>query len=149
MDKKVTRKLYEASNAGVKIKIIVRGICVLIPGIKGVSENIEAFSIVDKFLEHSRVYIFCNDNNNEYFTSSADWMQRNFDHRIEVAVPIYDKQIQKELMRMIQIQLKDNCKARIISKDNVNQYRRTEETPKIRSQAEIYKYFQKQEQMEE
>jgi polyphosphate kinase len=144
VDKKITRKLYEASSAGVKIKIIARGICVLIPGIKGVSENIEAFSIVDKFLEHSRVYIFCNDNDNEYFTSSADWMQRNFDHRIEVAVPIYDKQIRKELMTMIHIQLKDNCKARIISKDNVNQYRNAEETPKVRSQTEIYKYFQGQ-----
>ncbi len=144
VDKKITRKLYEASRAGVNVKIIARGICVLIPGIKGLSENIEAFSIVDKFLEHSRVYIFCNDKNNEYFISSSDWMQRNFDHRIEVTAPIYDKQIQEELMTMIQIQLKDNCKARIISREDVNQYRRTDADKKTRSQFEIYDYFRKQ-----
>ena len=143
VDKKITRKLYEASNAGVKITIIARGICVLIPGLPGISENIEAFSIVDKFLEHSRVYIFCNDGTNEYFTSSADWMQRNFDHRIEVSTPIYDKDIQQELMTMIQIQLRDNCKARIISRENVNQYRKTGSKQKTRSQIEIYDYFKR------
>ena len=145
VDKKITRKLYEASRAGVKTTIIARGICVLIPGLPGISENIEAFSIVDKFLEHSRVYIFCNDGgDNEYYISSADWMQRNFDHRIEVSTPIYDKDIQKELMTMIQIQLKDNCKARTISGENVNQYRKTGSKEKIRSQFEIYKYFKGQ-----
>jgi len=144
VDKKITRKLYEASQAGVKIKIIARGICVLIPGIEGVSDNIEAYSIVDRFLEHSRIYIFCNDGDNEYFTSSADWMQRNFDHRIEVSTPIYDKEIQKELMTMIQIQLRDNCKARIIGRENVNQYRKLNPGEKTRSQFEIYDYFRKQ-----
>nr|NQU89227.1 polyphosphate kinase 1 [Bacteroidota bacterium] len=141
VDKKITRKLYEASRAGVKIKIIARGICILIPGIKNLSENIEAFSIVDKFLEHTRVYIFCNDRDHEYFTSSADWMQRNFDHRIEIACPIYDKQIQEELWTMIQIQLRDNTKARIISRDNTNLYRKTQSNDNTRSQFEIYKYF--------
>ena len=144
VDKKITRKLYEASRAGVKITVIARGICVLIPGIKGVSENIEAFSIVDRFLEHSRVYIFCNDGNNEYFTSSADWMQRNFDHRIEVSTPIYDKEIQKELMTMIQIQLRDNCKARLLNTENVNEYKRTDSEQKVRSQFEIYDFYRKQ-----
>ena len=144
VDKKITRKLYEASCAGVKIKIIARGICVLIPGIKDVSENIEAYSIVDRFLEHSRVYIFCNDGNNEYFTSSADWMQRNFDHRIEVSTPIYDKEIQKELMTMIQIQMKDNSKARLLNTENVNEYKRTESEQKVRSQFEIYDFYRKQ-----
>ncbi|MFP4472111.1 MAG: polyphosphate kinase 1, partial [Bacteroidales bacterium] len=123
VDKKITRKLYEASKAGVKIRIIVRGICVLIPGLKGISENIEAFSIVDKFLEHSRVFIFNNDGHHEYYITSADWMQRNFDHRIEVATPVYDPQIREELWTMLQIQLRDNTKARIISEEDVNQYR--------------------------
>ncbi len=144
VDKKIIRKLYEASQAGVKIKIIARGICVLIPGIKGISENIEAFSIVDKFLEHSRVFVFCNNGKNEYFIGSADWMQRNLDHRIEVTCPIYDKHIQEELMKMLQIQLRDNTKARIISSDNPNQYRKTNSHRKIRSQFEIYNYFKKQ-----
>jgi polyphosphate kinase len=144
VDKKITRKLYEASRAGVKVKIIARGICILVPGVKGMSENIEAFSIVDRFLEHSRVYIFCNDGNNEYFTSSADWMQRNFDHRIEVSTPIYDKEIQKELMTMIQIQLKDNCKARVLNTENMNEYKRTDSREKTRSQFEIYDYYRKQ-----
>ncbi len=141
VDKKITRKLYEASKAGVKIRIIARGICVLIPGVKGISENIEAFSIVDKFLEHSRVYVFCNDGNNEYFISSADWMQRNFDHRIEVATPIYDPQIREELWTMLQIQMRDNTKARIISDTAVNRYRRTETDENVRSQFQIYDYF--------
>jgi polyphosphate kinase len=144
VDKKITRKLYEASRAGVNIKIIARGICILVPGVKDMSENIEAFSIVDRFLEHSRVYIFCNDGNNEYFTSSADWMQRNFDHRIEVSTPIYDKEIQKELMTMIQIQLNDNCKARVLNPENMNGYKRTGSQEKTRSQFEIYDYYRKQ-----
>ncbi|MCD4745619.1 MAG: polyphosphate kinase 1 [Bacteroidales bacterium] len=142
VDKKIIRKLYQASQAGVKIKIIVRGICVLIPGIPGLSENIEAFGIVDKFLEHSRVYIFCNNDDEKYYFASADWMQRNFDHRIEVTCPVYDKDIQKELMKMLKIQLNDNTKARIISKNNPNQYRKTNSKTKVRSQFEIYKYFQ-------
>lgn len=141
VDKKIVRKLYQASQAGVKLQIIVRGICVLVPGIPGLSENIEAFSIVDKFLEHSRVYVFCNNNDNRYFISSADWMQRNFDHRIEVSCPILDRDIQDELMTMLQIQLQDNCKARLISADNPNQYRKRKTESKVRSQFRIYEYF--------
>lgn len=141
VDKKIVRKLYDASQAGVKITIIARGICILMPGIPGVSDNIEAFSIVDKFLEHSRVYVFCNDGNKEFYTGSADWMQRNFDHRIEVSIPIYDEQIREELWTMLQIQIRDNCKTRLLGRDNVNEYRDTGEKKKIRSQFEIYDYF--------
>lgn len=141
VDKKLTRKLYEAGNAGVKIKIIARGICVLVAGVKGVSENIEAFSIVDKFLEHSRIYVFCNDGNKEFFISSADWMQRNLDHRIEVTTPISDPQIKEQLWTMLQIQLRDNTKARLISADNINQYRKTSEQKSTRAQFEIYDYY--------
>ncbi|HPR58833.1 MAG TPA: polyphosphate kinase 1 [Bacteroidales bacterium] len=143
VDKKLTYKLYEASNAGVKIKIIARGICVLIPGLKGISENIEAFSIVDRFLEHSRVYVFCNGGNREFFISSADWMQRNLDYRIEVTTPITDPKIQDEIWNVLQIQLHDNTKARLISADNVNQYRKTSESIPVRSQFETYRYFKK------
>lgn len=144
VDKKITYKLYEASRAGVKIQIIARGICILVPGIQGLSENIQAFSIVDKYLEHTRIYVFCNDGNKEFYTASADWMQRNLDHRIEVATPIYDKQIQEELWTMLQIQLSDNCKARIIGDEKTNEYRPTNSEIRVRSQIEIYKYFQSQ-----
>lgn len=143
VDKKITRKLYEASQAGVKIQIIARGICVLIPGVKGLSENIEAISIVDKFLEHSRLYVFANDGNREFYISSADWMQRNFDHRIEVATPVYDEQIREELWTMLRIQLNDNTKARLLSEKEINKYKRTG-GEQIRSQFKIYEYFKNQ-----
>jgi polyphosphate kinase len=141
VDQKIVKKLCEASQAGVKIKLIIRGICVLVPGIKGQSENIEAISIVDKFLEHSRVMVFCNGGSEKYFITSADWMIRNFDHRIEVACPINNREIQKELLTMLQIQLKDNTKARLISDKQPNQYRTDTGTLKIRSQEETYRYF--------
>ncbi len=143
IDKKIIRKLYSASRAGVKIKIIARGMCILIPGVKDISENIEAFSIVDKFLEHSRVYVFCNGGDNKFYIGSADWMQRNLDYRIEVTCPIYDKNIKEELWTMLQIQLNDNCKSRIISRENPNQYRKTTSEPHVRSQVEIYNYYKK------
>ncbi|HEX7412210.1 MAG TPA: polyphosphate kinase 1 [Bacteroidales bacterium] len=141
VDLKIVKKLCEASQAGVKIQLIMRGICVLVPGVKGQSENIEAISIVDKFLEHSRVLVFCNGGNAKYFISSADWMIRNFDHRIEVACPINNREIQRELLTMLQIQLKDNTKSRIISNTQPNQYRHDHGTLRIRSQEETYHYF--------
>ncbi|MBC8487864.1 MAG: polyphosphate kinase 1 [Bacteroidetes bacterium] len=143
VDKKMVRKLYEASKAGVKLKLIIRGICVLVPGVKGLSENIEVISIVDRFLEHSRVFIFCNDNDNRYYIGSADWMPRNLDHRIEVVTPVYDKEIRKELWDMLQIQLKDNCKARISGEKYINRYRRINSKNKVRSQFEIYEYYKR------
>jgi polyphosphate kinase len=141
VDDKIINKLYEASQANVNIKIIARGICVLVPGLPGISENIEAISIVDRYLEHSRIFVFCNNNDPKYFIGSADWMQRNFDHRIEVTTPIYDKKIQADLNEMLQIQLKDNVKARIISVTTPIEYKKTESEEKIRSQIEIYKYL--------
>lgn len=142
IDMEVSHKLYHASQAGVKIKIIARGTCVLKSGILGLSENIEIISIVDRFLEHSRVLIFANDGQPKYFISSADWMKRNFEHRVEVAVPIEDRKIQKELHDMMNIQLSDNTKARMLSYKRYNHYKRTG-GKKIRSQLEIYKYFKK------
>ncbi len=141
VDDKIAKKIYEASTAGVKVKLIVRGICIVIPGIPEISENIEAVSIVDKFLEHARVFVFCNDNDEKYYISSADWMQRNFDRRIEVACPVYDKDIQRELKKMLDIQLADNTKARLISADNPNQYKRNGSVKKVRSQIEFYNYL--------
>jgi len=141
VDVKIVKKLCEASQAGVKIQLIIRGICVLVPGVQGQSENIEAISIVDKFLEHSRVFVFCNGGNEKYFISSADWMIRNFDHRIEVACPINNREIQRELLTMLQIQLKDNTKSRIISNIQPNQYLHDNGTLRIRSQEETYRYF--------
>ncbi|MDZ7741860.1 MAG: polyphosphate kinase 1 [Bacteroidota bacterium] len=141
VDKKVARKLYEASQAGVNIKLINRGICVIYPGVEELSENIEAFSIVDKFLEHSRVYIFNNGGDHKFYIASADWMQRNFDHRIEIVCPVQDKNIQRELMDMIDIQLRDNCKSRWLSPARLNKYRKTGEKKKHRAQFEIYEYF--------
>ncbi len=140
VDDAVVKKLYRASQAGVKIRLIIRGICVLIPRLPGVSENIEVISIVDRFLEHSRVLVFCNGGDNLYYITSADWMMRNFDNRIEVACPIYDKGIQQELRTMLDIQLSDNVKARIIDAEHPNRYKVT--TGKsVRSQTEIYNYL--------
>ena len=142
VDEKIVNKLYVASNAGVKIKLIIRGTCVLIPGVPGMSENIEAVSIVDRYLEHSRVLVFAHGGDPKYFITSADWMIRNFDNRIEIACPILDKAIQEELMKMLEIQLSDNTKARIIGAKKKNIYKRNDDKP-VRSQNAIYEYLKK------
>ena len=135
-------KLYEASNAGVKIELEVRGICSLIPGVPGMSENIEAISIVDNYLEHSRIYIFCNDNDPEVFISSADFMTRNLDGRVEVTCPIYDSEIKKELIEIFDIGWKGNVKARYHSEKLDNKYRiQQDNEPIFRAQMETYNYY--------
>lgn len=138
-DKGMIDALYMASNAGVKINLIIRGICSLVPGIPGQSENISVISIVDRFLEHSRIFIFCNGGDEKYFISSADWMTRNIDRRVEVSCPVYDKNIQKEIREFIDIQLKDNTKSRIIDKKLKNKYRREPEKKPVRAQTDFYK----------
>lgn len=144
VDETIVKKLYAASKAGVKCRLIVRGICVLVPGKPGLSENIEVISIVDRFLEHSRVFIFHNDGDEKYFISSADMMTRNLDHRIEVGCPILDKDIQQELKDMLELQWKDNVKARIIEGRQQNHYRIPKEGETlVRSQEAIYQYFRK------
>ncbi len=147
VDTDMIEKLYQASNAGVKIKMIVRGICCLIPGVPGMSENIEAISIVDRFLEHSRIFVFCNGGKELYFISSADWMQRNLDSRIEVSCPIYDTKIQKELRDFIELEFKDNVKARIINVNQDNTYVKKGNAKPIRSQMEMYEYYKKRDQV--
>lgn len=133
-------KLYEASRAGVKIQMIIRGICCLVPGIPGMSENIEVISIVGKFLEHTRLLIFGNNNNPKVYISSADWMTRNIDNRVEVTCPIYDEDIKKELMDVFEICWSDNVKARIINDKQDNIYKRND-LPKVRAQFATYDYY--------
>jgi polyphosphate kinase len=142
VDKEIIFRLYRASQAGVKITLIVRGICSLLPGVPGLSENIEAISIIDKFLEHSRVIICRNGGNELYYISSADWMNRNLDRRIEVSCPIYDKDVQREILDLINIQLRDNAKARIINAVQDNSYVRNRGSDRIRAQVELYRYYQ-------
>ncbi len=141
VDDKLIKKLYQASRAGVKIKLIVRGICTLLPNEQGMSDNIEAISILDKFLEHSRVFIFHNNGDEKFFISSADWMVRNLDNRVEVATPILDTGIQDELRTMLDIQAKDNTKARTLERNNLNAYRKTASREAVRSQFKIYEYL--------
>ncbi|WP_194767428.1 polyphosphate kinase 1 [Tamlana sp. I1] len=135
-------KLYEASRAGVKIQMIVRGLCCLIPGIPGMSENIEVISVVDKFLEHSRIYIFGNNGNPKLYISSADWMTRNIENRVEVSCPIYDEDIKQEIIDTFNICWSDNVKARILNDSQENEYR-VNNNEKIRSQYAIYDYYLK------
>lgn len=143
VDSAMVKKLYRASQAGVKIKLIIRGICTLVPGLPGISENIEAISIVDRFLEHARVIVFCNDGNHQYFITSADWMVRNFDNRIEVATPIFDLAIKEQLRQMLQIQLSDNVKARLIGPGTPNVYKTNDNLP-FQSQVEMYNLLKKE-----
>ncbi len=133
-------KLYEASRAGVKVDLIIRGICCLIPGIPGMSENITAISIVDKFLEHPRLYIFHNEGNEKVYISSADWMTRNLDRRVEISCPIYDEDIKKELIDTFNICWSDNVKARKLSKNQDNGYVKKIGEP-VRSQIATYEYY--------
>lgn len=133
-------KLYEASNAGVKIDMIIRGICCLIPGIEGMSENIKVISVVDKFLEHPRVYIFGKGEDAKVYISSADWMTRNIHNRVEVSCPIYDLEIKQEVIDTFNICWSDNVKARLINTSNENEYK-TDDNHKLRSQIAIYDYY--------
>ena len=137
------QKLYEASNAGVSIQMVVRGICCLIPGVKGMSDNIEVISIIDRYLEHPRVYIFENAAKRKVYISSADFMTRNIENRVEVAVPIYDTSLQQEIIDVFDITWKDNNKARIINKHPQNQFKKSS-GENVRSQWAIYDYYKNQ-----
>jgi polyphosphate kinase len=141
VDAPVIKKLYEASQAGVKIECIIRGICGLVPGIKGLSENINVRSIVGRYLEHSRILIFANGGEEKYFISSADWMERNIDKRIEVTTPILDPDLQKDLKYIIEAALKGNQKARIIDAQQKNKKVKVDEQGAFNSQNELYAYF--------
>ena len=142
-DTDMIKKLYEASKAGVKIKIITRGICSLVAGVEGVSENIEVLSIVDRFLEHARIFMFENGGKEEIYLSSADWMNRNLSHRVETAFPIYAPELRKIIHDVMDLQLKDNVKARILSATEMNVYKQDDEDIATRAQVETYFYFKK------
>ena len=136
----MVKALYTASQAGVQIRMIVRGICCLVPGVKGFSENIEVISVVDRFLEHPRMIIFENDGNRDIFISSSDWMTRNLDNRVEVSCPIYDKAIQQELVDTFELSWNDNVKSRWVNSDKKPNYRTNGAAP-LRSQEATYAYY--------
>jgi polyphosphate kinase len=140
-DEELIKKLYAASNAGVRVELIIRGICSLVPGVKGMSENIQAISLVDQFLEHARSMVFHNNGNELVFISSADWMIRNLDFRTEVACPIYDPALKKEIKKIFDLQWNGSTKVRILNEKQDNPYRQAPDGIKKRAQHEIYKYF--------
>ncbi len=140
-DTKIIKKLYRASQAGVSVKLLVRGMFSLVTEIQGVSENIEATGTIDKFLEHTRIYVFCHGGNEKFYLTSADWMPRNLDRRVEVSCPIYDKDIRKEILDYINIHLQDNVKARVLNQKLDNIYNVTNSDHKNQAQFELYQYF--------
>lgn len=140
-DFRMIDKLYEASREGVRIQLVVRGMCCLVPGIPGMSENIEAISIVDNYLEHPRIFIFGNNGNPDIYISSADFMTRNLDSRVEVSCPIYDEDIKKELLDTFEIGWKGNVKARLHSQGLENKYRKRGNAKPFRAQLETYNYY--------
>jgi polyphosphate kinase len=142
-DEEMIEKLYDASEAGVKVELNIRGICSLIAGKKNLSENIHAFSIVDRFLEHSRVFIFHHGGNEKVYLSSADWMERNLSFRIETAFPIFDPVLITEIKDILQIQRSDNVKARSLQYNQINEYVSNEAELAIRSQHETYFYLKR------
>ena len=133
--------LYKASQAGVQIRMIVRGICCLVPGVAGISDNIEVISVVDRYLEHPRMVIFENSGDRDILISSADWMTRNLDNRVEVTCPIYDKDVQQELVDTFELSWNDNVKARWVNDNSKPVYRNNGALP-LRSQEAIYSYYQ-------
>ncbi len=142
-DKQIIIKLYQASQAGVEIDLIVRGICSLVPGIEGLSDNIRVISIVDRYLEHARVYQFYHEGKNEIYLSSADLMTRNLSYRIEVAFPIFDESIKSEILDVLKLQLDDNVKSRIIDENQKNRYTKSNTESVVQSQLETYYYYKR------
>jgi polyphosphate kinase len=141
VDREMIDQLYRASQKGVKIRMIVRGICSLVPGIRGLSENIEVISILDKYLEHSRIFIFCHGGDEKIYISSADWMVRNLDNRVEVAVPILNEKNKKEIKSFFEIQFRDVQKARVINKKQDNPYRQERDELSYRAQEDLYDFL--------
>lgn len=143
VDRQLTLKLYEASQAGVEIKLIIRGMCSLLPGVTGISENIHAISIIDRYLEHPRVYVAYNRGKPKYYMGSADLMTRNIDHRVEVLCPVHDLNAQKILQDVLDQQWNDNAKARVIDASQTNQMVSSGgKATSVRSQESIHRYFE-------
>ena len=146
MDKGLVDRLYTASSVGVKVNLLVRGMCSLIPDLEGISENIRVISIVDRYLEHDRVYIFDNGGDKKVLLSSADWMTRNIDYRIEVAVSILDPILKQRVLDIIAILLSDTLKARYVDKELSNRYVPRGNRRQVRAQLAIYDYIKSLEQ---
>jgi polyphosphate kinase len=142
-DPKILKKLVEAGRAGVQVRLMVRAMFTLVPDN---NDNLEARAIVDRFREHSRVFVFGGGGNPEYYLSSGDWMERNFDHRVEVACPIYDPALQKEIKDILEILWADNVKARVLGAELTNQYVETSDQTKTRAQQAIYEYLDEKDQ---
>lgn len=141
-DKDMVGKLYEASQAGVKIGIVIRGNCSLVTGVPGVSENIRCIGIIDRYLEHSRILIFCNGGNNKYFLGSADWMPRNLLSRVEVYTSVYDPDLRRDLLRTVEYGLRDNVSGRIVDGKGTNEIQPAGEgEAPFRSQEELNKAY--------
>ncbi|MEV3807426.1 polyphosphate kinase 1 [Aeromonas dhakensis] len=143
VDRDLINRLYAAGQAGVPIQMIIRGMCALRPGVPGLSDNIRVISIIDRFLEHPRVMVFHNRGNPQLYISSADWMSRNIDGRIEVGTPIYDERLKQRILDILELQLSDTCKARVIDADQKNEYVKRGNRRKIRSQVAIYDYLKR------
>ena len=141
VDEKIIEKLYDASNAGVTIKLLVRGNCSLVTGVPKLSENIQAYGIIDRYLEHSRIMIFANGGDEKYYIGSADWMGRNLDNRIEVYAPVYDADLKHQLKRVIEYGLKDNLKARIVDGSGKNVLQSIPDDKPFISQQELYRSY--------
>ena len=139
-DTDMVAKLYQASKAGVKIDIVIRGNCSLVPGIANLSENIHCVGIIDRYLEHSRILIFANGGKPRYFIGSADWMPRNLLNRIEVMTPVYDEELQADLLRTVAYGMRDTTNGRVVDGKGTNAF---VEGPTFRSQEELYKEYKK------
>ena len=143
-DRDIIQKLYKASQAGVKIDLLVRGVCCLVPGVENESENIRVISIVDRFLEHARVFIFANGGDEKIYIGSADIMTRNLDHRIEVLIPLLDQEIKQKVRKTIDLQLNESVKGRIIDTEQSNEYVALNDNVNESSQHQIYDYIKGQ-----
>ncbi|GLP97254.1 polyphosphate kinase [Paraferrimonas sedimenticola] len=143
VDKAVIERLYQASQAGVKVRMIIRGMCALAAGIKGLSENIKVISVVDRFLEHPRVMVFHNGGQRQVYLASFDLMTRNLDYRVEVGTPIIDPQLQQRIVDLLELQWKDTVKARVVDAEQTNAYVKRGNRRKIRSQIASYDYLKK------
>jgi polyphosphate kinase len=140
-DGEMVEALYKASEAGVKVDLIIRGVCTLKPG-QPYSRNIKVIRIVDRFLEHARVFVFNNDGDHTIYMGSADWMKRNLRRRVECIFPVYDPDAKSELLDVLNIQLKDNVKACELDENHINR-RIVSKGPQVRSQIATYEYFRK------
>lgn len=140
-DPVMVNKLYEASQAGVDVDLVIRGNCSLVTGIPGVSDHIKIHGIIDRFLEHSRIFVFAAGGKEKIFLGSADWMPRNLDHRIEVITPVYDPAIKEEMKRIVEYGLKDTLQGRIVNGNGENEFWTSEGKQPFRSQEALYNYY--------